>query len=135
MCVGLATKVKTLRLPEDVIETIEQFPGENFTDKFVAAARLLGRDREKLVKQLDDLGHDRQQKLARIADMGKFTSKYSYLQQQLKDIGWRMSAMTVLSMIPSSALWAPVPHGSPPRSGRSSAFLSPRWSCWVSSAG
>ena len=32
-------------------------------------------------------------KLARIADMGKFTSKYSYLQQQLKDIGWRMSAI------------------------------------------
>lgn len=93
MCVGLATRVKTLRLPEDVIETIEQFPGDNFTDKFVAAARLLGRDREKLVKQLDNLEHDRQQKLARIADMGKFTSKYSYLQQQLKDIGWRMSAI------------------------------------------
>lgn len=93
MCVGLATKVKTLRLPEDVIETIEQFPGENFTDKFVAAVRLLGRDREKLVNQLDDLEHERQQKLARVADMGKFTSKYSYLQQQLKDIGWRMSAI------------------------------------------
>ena len=93
MCVGLATKVKTLRLPEDVIETIEQFPGENFTDKFVAAVRLLGRDREKLVSQLDDVEHERQQKLARVADMGKFTSKYSYLQQQLKDIGWRMSAI------------------------------------------
>ena len=93
MCLGLATKVKTLRLPEDVIETIETFPGESFTEKFVAAVRLLGRDREKLVKQLDDLEHDRQQKLARIADMGKFTSKYSYLQQQLKDIGWRMSAI------------------------------------------
>ena len=89
----MATKVKTLRLPEDVIETIEQFPGENFTDMFVAAVRLLGRDREKLVNQLDDLEHERQQKLARVADMGKFTSKYSYLQQQLKDIGWRMSAI------------------------------------------
>ena len=89
----MATKVKTLRLPEDVIETIEQFPGENFTDKFVAAVRLLGRDREKLVNQLDDLEHECQQKLARVADMGKFTSKYSYLQQQLKDIGWRMSAI------------------------------------------
>lgn len=97
MCVGLATKVKTLRLPEDVIETIEQFPGENFTDKFVAAARLLGRDREKLVNQLDNLEHDRQQKLARIADMGKFTSKYSYLQQQLKDIGWRRILQIVRS--------------------------------------
>ena len=38
----MATRVKTLRLPEDVIETIEQFPGESFTDKFVTAARLLG---------------------------------------------------------------------------------------------
>ena len=43
MWVGLATKVKTLRLPEDVCQTVESFPGENFTEKFVAAARLLGR--------------------------------------------------------------------------------------------
>lgn len=93
MCSGLATRVKTLRLPDDVCQTIESFPGENFTEKFVAAARLLGRDREKLLKQLDDLEHDRQQKLARIADMGKFTSKYSYLQQQLNDVCWRMSAI------------------------------------------
>lgn len=93
MCVGLATKVKTLRLPEDVIETIEQFPGENFTDKFVAAVRLLGRDREKLIKQLDDLEHERQQKLARVADMGKFARNFNYLQQQLKDIGWRISTI------------------------------------------
>ena len=93
MWVGLATKVKTLRLPEDVCQTVESFPGENFTEKFVAAARLLGRDREKLVKQLDDLEHERQQKLARVADMGKFARNFNYLQQQLKDIGWRMSAI------------------------------------------
>ncbi len=88
----MATRVKTLRLPEDVIATIETFPVESFTDKFVAAARLLGREREKLVKQLDALEHERQQKLARIADMGKYTGKYSYLQQ-LNDVCWRMSAI------------------------------------------
>ena len=44
MWVGLATQVKTLRLPEDVVETINDFPGSTFTEKFVAAARLLGRD-------------------------------------------------------------------------------------------
>lgn len=47
----MATKVKTLRLPEDVCQTVESFPGENFTEKFVAAARLLGRDRERLIKE------------------------------------------------------------------------------------
>ena len=46
----MATKVKTLRLPEDVCQTVESFPGENFTEKFVAAARLRGRDRERLIK-------------------------------------------------------------------------------------
>ena len=45
MWVGLATQVKTLRLPEDVVETINDFPGSTFTEKFVATARLLGRDR------------------------------------------------------------------------------------------
>lgn len=89
----MATTVKTLRLPPDVIDTIEGFPGDSFTEKFVSAARLLGRDREKLVKQLDDLEHDRQQKLARVADMGKFARNFSYLQQQLKDIGWRISTI------------------------------------------
>lgn len=88
---GLATKVKTLRLPEDVIETIETFPGESFTDKFVAAARLLGRDREKLEKQLRDLEHERQQKIARLADMGKFAQRCSYIEQGLHDVCWKMT--------------------------------------------
>ena len=87
----MATRVKTLRLPDDVCQTIESFPGENFTEKFIAAARLLGRDREKLLKQLDDLEHERQQKLARLADMGKFSRQCSYIQQGLNDICWKMT--------------------------------------------
>ena len=55
MWVGLATQVKTLRLPEDVVETINDFPGSTFTEKFVATARLLGRDREKLQQQLQNM--------------------------------------------------------------------------------
>ena len=105
MCVGVATKVKTLRLPEDVIETIEQFPGENFTDKFIAAVRLLGRDREKLVKQLDDLEHDRQQKLARIAENRNAASERRNqcqnrnLIDQTGDLGSRNLASAQLTRI------------------------------------
>ena len=90
----MATRVKTLRLPEDVIETIETFPGESFTDKFVAAARLLGRDREKLVKQLDDLEQERQQKAARLADMSKLLRKRDSIQRALDEISWRMSEVS-----------------------------------------
>ena len=78
----MATKVKTLRLPEDVCQTVESFPGENFTEKFVAAARLLGRDRERLIKEdnPDFLNY-----------MSKLLRKRDNIQRGLEEIGWRMS--------------------------------------------
>ena len=91
MWVGLATKVKTLRLPEDVCQTVESFPGENFTEKFVAAARLLGRDRERLEQELHDLEQERQQKLLRLADIGKLSRKRDSIQRSLDEISWKMS--------------------------------------------
>ena len=82
MWVGLATKVKTLRLPEDVCQTVESFPGENFTEKFVAAARLLGRDRERLIKENAILEEKRKQQYVKLCDI---------IQRGLEEIGWRMS--------------------------------------------
>lgn len=87
----MATTVKTLRLPPDVIDTIEGFPGDSFTDKFVSAARLLGRDRQKLEKELHDLEQERQQKLLRLADLGKLSRKRDSIQRSLDEISWKMS--------------------------------------------
>lgn len=87
----MATTVKTLRLPPDVIDTIEGFPGDSFTDKFVSAARLLGRDRERLEKELHDLELERQQKLLRLADLGKLSRKRDSIQRSLDEISWKMS--------------------------------------------
>ena len=87
----MATTVKTLRLPPDVIDTIEGFPGDSFTDKFVSAARLLGRDRQKLEKELHDLEQERQQKLLRLADIGKLSRKRDSIQRSLDEISWKMS--------------------------------------------
>lgn len=87
----MATTVKTLRLPPDVIDTIEGFPGDSFTEKFVSAARLLGRDRQKLEKELHDLEQERQQKLLRLADLGKLSRKRDSIQRSLDEISWKMS--------------------------------------------
>lgn len=87
----MATTVKTLRLPPDVIDTIEGFPGDSFTEKFVAAARLLGRDRQRLEKELHDLEQQRQQKLLRLADIGKLSRKRDSIQRSLDEISWKMS--------------------------------------------
>lgn len=87
----MATTVKTLRLPDDVVHTIETFPGSNFTEKFVAAARLLGRDREKLEQELHGLEQERQRKIARLADLGKFAQRCSYIEQGLHDVCWKMT--------------------------------------------
>ena len=87
----MATTVKTLRLPPDVIDTIEGFPGDSFTEKFVSAARLLGRDRERLEKELHDLEQERQQKLLRLADLGKLSRKRDSIQRSLDEISWKMS--------------------------------------------
>ena len=87
----MATTVKTLRLPPDVIDTIEGFPGDSFTEKFVSAARLLGRDRQRLDKELHDLDQERQQKLLRLADIGKLSRKRDSIQRSLDEISWKMS--------------------------------------------
>lgn len=87
----MATTVKTLRLPPDVIDTIEGFPGDSFTEKFVSAARLLGRDRQRLEKELHDLEQERQQKLHRLADIGKLSRKRDSIQRSLDEISWKMS--------------------------------------------
>ena len=87
----MATTVKTLRLPPDVIDTIEGFPGDSFTEKFVSAARLLGRDRQRLEKELHDLEQQRQQKLLRLADIGKLSRKRDSIQRSLDEISWKMS--------------------------------------------
>ena len=87
----MATTVKTLRLPPDVIDTIEGFPGDSFTEKFVSAARLLGRDRGRLEKELHDLEQERQQKLLRLADLGKLSRKRDSIQRSLDEISWKMS--------------------------------------------
>lgn len=87
----MATTVKTLRLPPDVIDTIEGFPGDSFTEKFVSAARLLGRDRQGLEKELHDLEQERQQKLLRLADLGKLSRKRDSIQRSLDEISWKMS--------------------------------------------
>lgn len=87
----MATTVKTLRLPPDVIDTIEGFPGDSFTEKFVSASRLLGRDRLRLEKELHDLEQERQQKLLRLADLGKLSRKRDSIQRSLDEISWKMS--------------------------------------------
>lgn len=91
MWVGLATKVKTLRLPEDVCQTVESFPGENFTEKFVAAARLLGRDRERLIKENALLEEKRQQQYTKLCDMDALLRKCDSIRRGLDDVSWRMS--------------------------------------------
>lgn len=87
----MATQVKTLRLPEDVVALIEQFPGDSFSGKFISAARLLGRDREVLEKQLRDLEQERAKQYAALADMDKLLRKRDGIQRTLDDVSWRLS--------------------------------------------
>lgn len=90
----MATKVKTLRLPEDVIVTVEGFPGESFTDKFVSAVRLLGRDREMLKRQVEILECQRLKKYLALADMDKLMRKRDDIQRGLDDVAWRLSEVS-----------------------------------------
>lgn len=100
----MATKVKTLRLPEDVCQTVESFPGENFTEKFVAAARLLGRDRESLIKENAILEEKRKQQYVKLCDMDKLLRKRDNIQRGLEEIGWRMSDVVHICKTVSEAV-------------------------------
>lgn len=87
----MATQVKTLRLPDDVIKTIETFPGDSFTEKFVAAARLLGRDRELLIRENELLEEKRKQQYTKLCDMDALLRKCDAIRRGLDDVSWRMS--------------------------------------------
>lgn len=80
---GLATQVKTLRLPPDVIELIESFPGNSFTDKFVHAARCFA--------DISRLEEKRQQKVIQLTDMDKLLRKRDSIVRSLDEITWKIS--------------------------------------------
>ena len=82
----MATKVRTLRLPEDVIATIEGFPGESFTEKFVCAARLLGERRDALDRESAQLR-------AHLSDIEKLLRERDAIQRSLDEISWRLSGV------------------------------------------
>lgn len=100
----MATKVKTLRLPEDVIVTVEGFPGESFTDKFVSAVRLLGRDREMLERQVEILECQRLKKYLALADMDKLMRKRDDIQRGLDDVAWRLSEVSRMCRVVEGAV-------------------------------
>lgn len=90
----MATKVKTLRLPEDVIVTVEGFPGDNFTEKFIYMARLIGRNRQELERQVKILECQRLKKYLALADMDKLMRKRDDIQRGLDDVAWRLSEVS-----------------------------------------
>ena len=60
-------------------------------DSIRAIARLLGRDREKLQQQLQNMEQEKQRKLLYLADLGKITRKKENIQCTLDEIFWKMS--------------------------------------------
>ena len=60
-------------------------------DSIRAIARLLGRDREELQQQLQNMEQEKQRKLLYLADLGKITRKKENIQCTLDEIFWKMS--------------------------------------------
>lgn len=93
MCKGLGTISKTLRLPEDVVAVIESFPGDTFTEKFVACSRLLGRDRTKLEGQVKELTWKRQRLLREISDLSVAEQKLRKVSASLTEVNQLLSTI------------------------------------------
>lgn len=89
--VGLATKSKTLRLPDDVIDMIDKYPGDTFTEKFITCVRLCDQRRDDVQREIVRLEKRRDALRQSVCDVGTLETQRRRLDTLMQQINWKVS--------------------------------------------
>ena len=72
---GLATISKSLRLPPEIVEEIEKWPGNTFTEKIVIMVRSVSIERDRLLQDIDRMKSQKAKLVADVYDLDRALEK------------------------------------------------------------
>lgn len=71
----MATISKSLRLPPEIVEEIEKWPGNSFTDKVIMMVRSMCFERENLIQDIDRMKSEKAKLVADVYDLDRALEK------------------------------------------------------------
>lgn len=82
----MATISKSLRLPPEIVEEIEKWPGNSFTDKVIIMVRSIGFEREHLLQDINRMKSEKAKLVADVYDLNRAAEKLRFINSSLGDI-------------------------------------------------
>lgn len=71
----MATVLKSIRLPQEIVEEIEKWPGNTFTEKIVIMVRSVSIDRDGLLQDIDRMKSQKAKLVADVYDLDRALEK------------------------------------------------------------
>ena len=71
----MATISKSLRLPPEIVEEIEKWPGNTFTEKIVIMVRSVSIERDRLLQDIDRMKSQKAKLVADVYDLDRALEK------------------------------------------------------------
>lgn len=82
----MATAVKSIRLPKEIVEEIEKWPGNTFTDKIVIMVRSVSIDREGLLQDIARMKSEKAKLVADVYDLVRALEKLRSINSSFSEI-------------------------------------------------
>lgn len=82
----MATKLKSIRLPQEIVEEIEKWPGNTFTEKIIIMVRSVSLDREGLLQDIDKMKSQKAKLVADVYDLDRALEKLRSINSSFSEI-------------------------------------------------
>lgn len=82
----MATKIKSIRLPMEVVEQIEKWPGDTFTDKLILMVRSVSIDRDGLLQDIGRMKSEKAKLVADVYDLNRAAEKLRSINSSFSEI-------------------------------------------------
>ena len=82
----MATISKSLRLPPEIVEEIEKWPGNSFTDKVIMMVRSMCFERENLIQDINRMKSEKAKLVADVYDLNRAAEKLRSINGSFSEI-------------------------------------------------
>lgn len=82
----MATVSKSIRLPQEIVEEIEKWPGTTFTEKIIIMVRSVSSDREGLLQDIDRMKSQKAKLVADVYDLDRALEKLRSINGSFSEI-------------------------------------------------